>query len=350
MLRVAATAIDDVGFRLILATLGLRRHRHQPDPEALETLRQAGSPLQPPGLESPPQPEVTVEEVADAGGMTPDLHVSFPSQSPSAHPENDTVHIDVYRPGDGWGNGIVLGYPGVLTGAHRLNEWPFRLWARAVSRRGLTFGLMHPPYHMRRTPAGLMSGELMFSGDIFTAGQGYVQSVWDVKAAVSWAQTVAPRVGYWGCSMGGIMGLLAIAREPRLSCCVAMIPAADMVGPLFQSGLCQVMREDFAAAGGTAADVHALLQPLDPFQHPPAIARDRLLLVEAKYDRVCYAADLERLWHAWDHPPILRYPEGHLSILRSRACLRDMHHFLQLYLAAPSAAGAAAPAPETAAA
>lgn len=344
MHAAAARAIDEVGFHLILALLGLRQHRRQPEPGALEALRRDGSPLVPPPLDAPPVPDVTIEEVADPHTLEPDLRVRFPSPSPSPWTENNTVHMDVYRPGAHWGSGIVLGYPGVLTGASKINEFPFRMFARAATRRGLSFALMHPPYHMARTPPGFTSGALMFSGDVFTAGQGFVQSTWDAKAAVSWALTHVPRVGYWGASMGGVMGLLLAAREPRLHCCIPMIPAADMVGPLFQSTLCRVLREDLVAAGGTAADLHALMAPLDPFTNPPVIARDRLLLIESLYDRVCFPEDLERLWQAWDCPPILRYPQGHLSIFQSRECMRDMLNFLQTYLTGPALLAPAAPA------
>ena len=344
MYKALAVGIDEVGFRLIHLTLGLRGRRHQPDPAALEALRRDGSPVQPPGLEAPPPPDVTLEEVPKPGWLDPDLRLRFPSPRPCDHEANNTVHIDLYRPGDSWGSGIVLGCPGVLTGAASINEWPFRMWARAVSRRGLTFGLVHPPYHMRRTPQGLMSGELMFSGDVFTMAHGFAQSAYDLKAAVSWALTVTPRVGYWGASMGGVMGLLLASVEPRLHCCVPMIPAADVNGPLFRSTLCQVMREDFVGAGGTAADLHALMAPLDPFQRRPVIARDRLLLVEALYDRVCYPEELEQLWAAWGHPPIMRYPHGHLSIFRSTECMRDMGDYLQSYLTGPAIPATAAPA------
>ena len=332
MQRRLATAVDELGFAAIQAALGLRNRRHEPSADALEDLRRNGSPILGDNG-TPAVPDVTLEAVADPRGLDPAYRLSFPSAHRSPYPENNTVHMDLYLPGNGWGQGIVLTVPGVLTGARNIMERPFRMWAQALSRRGLTAALVHPPYHMRRTPAGLMSGELMFSGDLFLAFNAFDQIIEDLRATVSWALTVAPRVGFWGASLGATVGLGFLAREPRLTCAVPMIPAADFAGPIFRSALCAHIRETFSAAGGTAADVHALAAPLDPFTHPPVIARDRILFVEALYDQVCYADDLERLWQAWDRPPIARYPYGHLSIFSSREAWRTMTRFLTSYLA-----------------
>lgn len=332
MRRGLAVAIDEVGFAAIQSLLGLRNRLHFPDPDALDALRRGGSPLADVDPTPPPVPAVELERGAGGGGTAPDYTLRFASPRPSGYAENDTAYLDLYLPANGWGRGLVIEVPGVFTGTAKLNERPFRAWARGCTRRGLTCAFYHPPMHMRRRLPGKISGELMMCGDVFASLECYLQAVADLRAAVSWALTVSPRVGYCGASMGAVIGLPLVAREPRLACAVLIAPAVDMAGPVFRSTLCAHVKEPFIQVGGTPADLHALQRPLDPFTHPPAIARDRLLLIEALYDQVCYPDDLERLWHAWDHPPILRYPHGHLSLFGDLDVYRAAGRFLASFL------------------
>ena len=47
---------------------------------------------------------------------------------------------------------------------------------------------------------------------------------------------------------------------------------------------------------------------------PPAIPREKILLIEGIHDLVCSKDDIEDLWQSWGQPDIWRLPYGHVRI------------------------------------
>jgi hypothetical protein len=47
----------------------------------------------------------------------------------------------------------------------------------------------------------------------------------------------------------------------------------------------------------------------------PAIAREKILLIEAIHDdAICPKDDIEDLWQSWGQPDIWRLPHGHVAV------------------------------------
>ena len=70
---------------------------------------------------------------------------------------------------------------------------------------------------------------------------------------------------------------------------------------------------------------------LDPARYRPALAKERILLMSAAYDRYVDLADAEALWRAWGEPARIVYLRGHAGlVLERRRIGREIIRFLGL--------------------
>jgi dienelactone hydrolase len=92
--------------------------------------------------------------------------------------------------------------------------------ARELVRNGIAVFLMTLPYHMRRTPPGYGSGDLiLMAGDIALLREAGIQATWDVRRAVDWLQRQPEadpnRIALVGVSLGAILGATRIGSPSR---------------------------------------------------------------------------------------------------------------------------------------
>jgi hypothetical protein len=203
--------------------------------------------------------------------------------------------------------------PGAFTGSQLGAEMGFyhRL-ARGFTRIGCRVALLEAPLHGRRARPGERSGHDLLHGDLFTYVRGIAQAVRDVRAAIGWLHADIGPVGYWGLSLGGLVGAVAIVRDPRPAFTVLVQPPLGR-DEAMQSVLTSVWREQLLASGVTPADINAAFDLLHT-NDPPAPALASILIQAARYDTVASPRGITQTWERWGRPPISWYDHSHTSI------------------------------------
>lgn len=231
----------------------------------------------------------------------------FPSLRPSGDPVNDVVHGHLYRCDERWQEKpVVL----LLHGWNdRLDHYYFfPRHARRLNKMGLNVATLQMPWQFDRRPHGLGAWGNILCADALHTVEATLQALTDIRAMVNWlTKQSCPSIGLWGVSMGAWFSGLTICHDPRIGCAILTVPIASLDNVIAEAKFCESIR----ATMGTEVD----LRRLNLVSNSPAIAKDKILLVEAEHDLFVRKNDVEELWRAWGQPEIWRYAMAHISIL-----------------------------------
>ncbi len=135
-----------------------------------------------------------------------------------------------------------------------------------------------------------VEGRALLSRDLEASKAAFVQTVVDYRRALDYLgsrpELDRERIGLIGMSMGGMMGTILTALEPRIKTAVLAVPAADWVtlATASQSPVATELRAndpnlDFE-------QFRALLDPIDPLHFAPRLAGRSILLLHANNDEI----------------------------------------------------------------
>lgn len=234
----------------------------------------------------------------------------FPTPRPCAFAENNVVHGRLYRCGERWRERPVVV---LLHGSGDSLSYNFRfpLIARRCNRAGFNAVTLVAPYHFQRRPRQI--GGLLSYSDLPQFAQATAQATAEIRAMTGWLlQEGCPTVALWGYSMGaGYVGLAA-CYDARLAAVVLCAPSARMTPWLEKHAVSPRIRSMLPKFEELCEKLN--LTSLNLTRISPAITRDKILLIEGIYDRLCPKDDLEDLWQLWGQPDIWRLPYGHVGV------------------------------------
>jgi dienelactone hydrolase len=202
-------------------------------------------------------------------------------------------------------HGFTMGWPRIDAIALLASEW---------FRAGLDVALLTLPFHGPRTPAGaLFSGDSFARPDVTELNEAVRRAVREILLATRWLRAeMGHAVGLLGLSLGGYLAATAAGLDPDLAFVVAMVPPVCF-GDLawrFLPG-----RESATAA--TPALGHEELRRAfrvhSPLAHVPRVARERLLIVAGRGDRIVPPEHPSSLWRHWGEPAIHWFDGSHLA-------------------------------------
>ena len=185
--------------------------------------------------------------------------------------------------------------------------------------RGFDVALFQLPFHGARAPQAPggqrgRSGALFPSANLVRTNEAFGQAIFDLRALrAHLVRRGAPVVGAIGMSLGGYTTALWATVDPGLGFAVAMIPAVSMSDLMWRHGEDSPVRRRAAMAGVSEdliADVFAVHAPTT---RPPLVARERLMIVAGRGDRITPPDQAERLWRHWGECAIHWFPGGHLA-------------------------------------
>jgi pimeloyl-ACP methyl ester carboxylesterase len=234
----------------------------------------------------------------------------FSSPVKTPWPENNVVHGKLYRAGAKWRDrpSVILlhGWNGELG-----YYWQFPALAWRLARAGVNAAMLELPYHAQRKPQAPGAVQNFISHNLHRMAEGTQQSVSDIRALLGWlAGQGSPAIGLWGISLGAWLGGLVACHEPATDFAVLMSPVVRMDRAVEELPFCAPVRHSLKEAG----------LPLDAFNlvsHRPMTRREKILIIESRFDLFASAETIEELWGAWDEPEIWRLRHGHISILAS---------------------------------
>jgi len=189
-------------------------------------------------------------------------------------------------------------------------------------REGFDIVLLTHPFHARRAPTSRSFGEAYVTRGVGRFVSAVSQSVHDERVFVRYLldECGVPSVGVAGLSLGGLATSLVASTESRLA---FAIPIAAAVSPVdiglawYPTSVLLPKLDQFA--GLRVEEIRAALAPYSPQHYPPAIARERLMIIGAVGDRLACPAPIALLHEHWGRPKIHWDPGNHIIPLRRRA-------------------------------
>jgi hypothetical protein len=206
-----------------------------------------------------------------------------------------------------------------------LRYWPEEEYVGArLAADGFRAVLPESPWHGRRTPQGVASGELPLAMSPFGIVLLVATQTQEVAALVHWARSLsAPAVAVGGISLGSIVAQQASAWSRDWP--ESMRPDAVFLNG---AGLCldrgamksRLLRllaiDDGMKKAGWTELLIGLLRPLIEPPSPPAVAPDRHVVVLGRRDDFLPYSEGTALVERWRIPPanVLTWDVGHLGI------------------------------------
>ena len=129
----------------------------------------------------------------------------------------------------------------------------------------------------------------------------------------------AARLGVFGISMGGMLGVMTAAVEPRVKALVAGLAGGGIADVLCHTRdpiLTRPRARYLAKQGLTLEELHRRLADgirTDPLRLALYVDSRRVLMIMARLDRTIPTAERLALWRALGQPDTLRLPAGHYS-------------------------------------
>ncbi len=246
---------------------------------------------------------------------------TFPSSISSTHANNNHAIVQTYASDRALHFSAVI----VLHGLMTLTLLPYRPFFRAIVEAGASAYALELPYHLRRAPAGCVSGELFFTADLEMSLAAIRQTVAEVRQLIHYLREAgAPVIGLLGFSLGAWMSALIASCEPEVDFALFAIPPSNLNDVLWQTKLGEPLRQQFEAGGWSANDTAPFYHLLDPQHLPLLIPPERREIFAAEFDRFIPLQYTQQLQRRWQQPRLHVYRSGHIGMLWSRKFLRDV--------------------------
>lgn len=253
----------------------------------------------------------------------------FPSPVKTPHPENNTVHAEVFRP---FGTGP---FPGVIVlhiagGDFELS----RFIANALAQKGIATVFVMMPYYGDRRPPGKKIR--MLEPDVEIASEAMRQVVLDLRRLCDWMQAQGDfdpkKLGIIGVSLGSITGALSAAIEPRLSHACLIMGGAKLAEVIYGSveGEARDYRRLWAEHGGTKEKLAEMVAAYDPWTYRDRLRQRVVLMISATEDTSIPRASSDALWEATGRQQIIWYPCGHYTMVRH--LVPALHHAVKFFI------------------
>ena len=254
------------------------------------------------------------------GDLAAHLALEFPSPRPLGDPVNDRVHAELFVP-------LAPAPPPVVVVLHQYaaqGDWLSPLYRRKLNAAGLAALLVELPYHFHRLPAGMRTSEVLLQPDVDHLVGILDQAAADASAA---ARLVAgrpevdgSRVGITGFSLGAMVALIAVARDPQFGAAVSVLGAGDLPTILERGFITTHVWKRLVADPAARAAAEAKLRAIDPLHASPP-PQAPVLFLAARHDRVIPAAAVQRTIAAFPHAEALWLNSAHHTAFLSGGAL-----------------------------
>jgi hypothetical protein len=170
------------------------------------------------------------------------------------------------------------------------------------------------PFHGPRSDARLPGMSLWPGRCPRRTNEGFGQLIWDLRALLGYVRgRVDGVIGVVGMSLGGYGAALAAGIEKRLAFAVPVIPFINMPELMWWHGSHRQERLQAETDGLSLDEMRQLHAVHCPLSHRPVIARDGLMVVAGRADRICHPDQAMALWEHWRRPVLHLWSGGHAA-------------------------------------
>jgi dienelactone hydrolase len=236
------------------------------------------------------------------------FRVRYPSPVTSAHPENNTVHSEYYRPkGPGPFPGVVVLD---ITGG---DQSVSRMISTNLANNGIAALFMQMAYYGPRRPPG--TNLKLLTSDYRHTMDAVRQTVLDVRQSVAWLEARPEidkeRLGVLGTSLGSFIGSLAAEMEPKVTRCVVLLGGGGLVDGFYDHPLAAPYRKIYEKLGGSKEKLAALIAPADPLTCAANLKDRKVLMICGERDEIVPPKMAKALWKATGEQKIVWFDCTH---------------------------------------
>jgi hypothetical protein len=205
----------------------------------------------------------------------------------------------------------LLALHGFSMGQPRIDAWA--MFAASWFTRGLDVALLTLPYHGARTPPGaLFSGQRFADPSPAALNEAVRRAIYEVHAVSGWlrAQSDAP-VGLLGLSLGGFLSALMAGLTEDLAFVIPMVAPAclgDLAWHFVGRGENRGQRPVYSYD-----ELRLMFRVHSPLSFPLRVARERVLVIGGRGDRIVPPEHPYALWRHWGEPRIHWFSGSHLA-------------------------------------
>ncbi|MFA6449276.1 MAG: hypothetical protein WCX65_07415 [bacterium] len=218
----------------------------------------------------------------------------------------------------------------------------FDRFARLLVKWGFNCAMPDLPYHMSRTPKSSFAGEHTFKDDAIHTMETMRQSLFDTMTVLNWAKErkKARMVGAMGVSFGALLSGMMACAEPMLDFAVLVAPPADPGRIFAASRLGRLIEKENPRVERLLRRYHEVMATMALTKLTPLVDPANIFIAEGLYDGMVPPEVVDELWEKWNRPKIVRYPQGHLSvILFNKELENDLEEWLRPFAQGLSANG-----------
>ena len=153
----------------------------------------------------------------------------------------------------------------------------------------------------------------------------------DLRVLVDWLleKRGVPKVGITGLSLGGFTTSLMATAEPRLEFAIPNVPVVTLADLVLEwQPIGTAIRTALKLVGRPLQDARRLVAASCPLSYPPALPKDRLMIVGGVGDRLAPPKHSRVLWEHWDRCAIHWFPGSHILHMDRGAYLKQVARFL----------------------
>jgi pimeloyl-ACP methyl ester carboxylesterase len=235
------------------------------------------------------------------------IHFKFQSPRPCEFAKNNVVDGRLYRCAKNWQKfpTIILLHGGGDILNHRL-RFPWMI--PAIHRAGFNAATLVAPYHFQRRARRLEKW------DNLRTAEAFAQAIAEIRALTGWLLAQGcPSVALFGISLGGWFAGLTATCDTRLSAVVLAVPGVrpNYRFTRYERVIWKSVRETLKKRMAVCEALDKT--PLNLTLGKPVIPKEKILLIQGRYDLFVEPECTEELWQKWNQPEIWRLSHGHVS-------------------------------------
>ena len=252
----------------------------------------------------------------------------------------DTVHLFAWEHARPPRAAILITH-GWGVGNKRIHEQEFGI-PYLFRELGLDVYYYVAPFHWVRRPSiAKFSGQLHPSPNLMRTNEAFIQTVRELRAAISWIKARPDGrgevpLGMMGSSLGGYTTALMASLDERLAFAIPVLPPSSLADLFWETGEGDPVRDKAEAMGMTGDKFRAAWALHSPLSYAPKVPWAARLIVDAGGDTIVPPSFSDPLWEHWERPRRYSFAGSHiLQVFRRRYHL-EIGRFLARLSLAPS--------------
>lgn len=254
---------------------------------------------------------------------------TFESPIETTFHENNTVYVKHFKLKWKAGGGPTV----VMIHGWRMDDYTyFDWWCWRFALWGLSSVLLDIPYHIRRTPEGTFSGQLMLIPDTTWSLVSLKQCFAEVQLYVNWLRGQgADPVGTFGVSFGAFMAGLYVCQAESADFAIMGMPPMDVLDTLGKCNLGEELKQLEKQGQKTMLTDPDIPSLFNMSTMTPKVPNEKIFVAMGLYDRLVTPECIEETAEKWGGLPWLcKYKTGHINTFALNAKFRrDVRRFVR---------------------